>query len=665
MPRFLSLARSLRALTFLSFLLFPAFAAADYCAKVNVIASDTSYGHARFQAAAFYKAACECQKGVPQQGVDMLQNTMEVTRRNYNDTKPEGKPSLPASVSCNVVELPAGGVASGPTPTLSETLIEDMAEGLPIVEKARGLARQFEQRLAQNSQLTATSDPEQLLREFNARLQNVETLSQSLTEEQTRLGLTAIEGLQSATEGSQAGLYRSVGALGGLYELSESRRQAKSARANLYRQRHQQMSQIFWDASDRVDEQISDFLRRAAYAEHQTDEAYYLALVRHLECHKASMLKNWRSDSTTWLQNTCPVPDRPAAAIPNNLMARHQIDLRTAERKYQHFLDAGGPVYGIGADIVMTSVNGVPLVLAQNVVEGGPAYQAGLRDGYRVTGGSGLVFTEEEARVLFQDSLAVAADPEVTLQWMIRHQQGFGLTDKPRVAMFRQALKRDADGMLLSFINDQFELFMNQQVATEIVGESGRAFLDAAISYAARAVTASPTADHYYQLARYTAEDNALIALSNLLAAEQLSPGYLDRPERRSFFQTQKNNTEDAIRRAIRQANQNYLNGFLQAGLATQVLVDGKDVLTTAVALDQPDSVQLILNHQVNGLSAAARQSLIEKTMLMAAKEDSATALSRLLDLGLPADFNHDGMTLQSVAVASGSSRVQALLASQ
>lgn len=305
-------------------------------------------------------------------------------RQNYYDKKGSGDPELsPLPSKC--ANSPRRGATSNNYSTQRQPW-ENQLEGLYVKEMAENMANAYSKQIDQFTELMETNDPDAFINDFNQKIQNINTLNQQFKQDQWQLGLEGATDLSNAINNEdEASFYRSVGAITGLIEMGEARKAARKKEAALYEQRRQTMSRYYWDAIDRTDEQIEDFKKMAAFSESKRMEAYYLKLVENLQCFKVQMDKNWTSENTSWLKNTCPLPQKPEKELPNNLISKEQRFINVAKYKFTEYQKRREEYYGIGAEIGEERLYHMPLFRFNNIKTNSPIFKLnGLSKEYTI-----------------------------------------------------------------------------------------------------------------------------------------------------------------------------------------------------------------------------------------------------------------------------------------
>lgn len=215
------------------------------------------------------------------------------------------------------------------------------AEG--ITEQGASLANALSSNLKNYQNLVASSDPNQILADFNAKMKNIEQLEMNFIEQSNTFAFEQGEQIyESAAAGDAEGaLYGLVGTIGALNRTSQAQRELQAQKARLRKQRAAAMSEVYYKAEEYNNGMMEQYTKRAAYAESVADENYNLAFVEHLKCYGESMDRNWSSSNTLWLQNNCAKPRQPEAGIENKFIAQDVQKANIAKRKYATFKQTG------------------------------------------------------------------------------------------------------------------------------------------------------------------------------------------------------------------------------------------------------------------------------------------------------------------------------------
>lgn len=613
-------------------------------------------------AAQFYAYLCAC-KNKPRTAEQArnLKATLEQIKASYNNygSPCDGIGKITDAIPDCMVGDGNGntaGINSNSTPFVEA----DYRQVIDYKNQLDALAQSFSDRLSEIGELIQTSDPELLLRDFNSKMKDVNYVQSDINDAQANSVSQGIENIANAAKyNDQTSLYQGIGSLASLYDLGEKKREAKAREEELRLQQRSQMSQIYWDAKRKIEQQKKDFENRAAYEEDAKMETYYLDLIENLECYEKQMLDNWSVSSTTWLDNNCTVPSKPSSAIPNNLISKEKLASDIAKRKYQIYLENRTLSRGVGMELeYIQSENGVEVqkVIAKNVDPRGPAYAAGIREGYQINAIGDVLFTKDEVLKVYKNVMPSEPDDK-TLQWFIQdYNRGAPLVNNESTRIIRDAISRDFDGISIWYFDDKLTMFERIPIATrnEVTGLAE--LRKGAISYAAKALSINNNATNYMAIARYYQEENSVIALEYMIQANAM--GATDP----LLYNALLFDVSSEIQAAIQSSNDKVLTPFITSGLDKEVLIAGSDLLTYAIATDNPDATQIILNAYVQDISEEQKTNFIQKAILVIARENSSKCLSRLLELGVSTDFTLDSETPRDIAEKNQSNEVLELL---
>ncbi|MEO9474885.1 MAG: hypothetical protein ABJG41_05110 [Cyclobacteriaceae bacterium] len=216
--------------------------------------------------------------------------------------------------------------------------------GEGIVNQGKQIANGLTSNLNRYQNLIETTDPDELLADFESKMQNIEMLEQQYDQQSFDFGYQQGEQIGNAiNSGDAAGaLTGALGAFGAMSEMREAEKELERKKAALNEQRRQRMSEIYWNAIEYNDQAINNYIERAAYAEDPKDEQYNLNFVDNLRCYAKSMESNWSSTSTYWLNNNCPKPAQPNVnTIENKFVAKDVQYIKVARRKYDYYKESG------------------------------------------------------------------------------------------------------------------------------------------------------------------------------------------------------------------------------------------------------------------------------------------------------------------------------------
>ncbi|MBE7443630.1 MAG: hypothetical protein HS119_14380 [Flavobacteriales bacterium] len=186
-------------------------------------------------------------------------------------------------------------------------------------------------------------------------------------------------------------------------------------------------------------------------------------------------------------------------------------------------------------------------------------------------------------------------------------------------------------------------------------------FRESAISYAASAAKIKPSAKYFAQIADYYYESSTVLSLSNYLAASYYDTNYLNL-EQKTRIEELKGNAEIDISEAISKFQKDYLDAFIKTGLDKVIKINDRTILNHAIMMDKPNSVQLILNHYVDGLEQDELTNRIQKVILICTASNSTATLERFIELGVSIDFVLNNYSPIDVAAQYGNLKAFALL---
>ncbi|MEP0368420.1 MAG: hypothetical protein ABJN36_16205 [Cyclobacteriaceae bacterium] len=216
--------------------------------------------------------------------------------------------------------------------------------GEGIINQGKQIANGLTSNLNRYQNLIETTDPDELLADFESKMQNIEMLEQQYNQQSFDFGYQQGQQISnSINSGDAAGaLTGALGAFGAMNEMREAEKELERKKAALNEQRRQRMSEIYWNAIEYNDQAINNYIERAAYAEDAKDEQYNLNFVDNLRCYAKSMESNWSSTSTYWLNNNCPKPAQPDVnTIENKFVAKDIQYIKVARRKYDYYQESG------------------------------------------------------------------------------------------------------------------------------------------------------------------------------------------------------------------------------------------------------------------------------------------------------------------------------------
>lgn len=179
---------------------------------------------------------------------------------------------------------------------------------------------------------------------------------------------------------------------------------------------------------------------------------------------------------------------------------------------------------------------------------------------------------------------------------------------------------------------------------------SGEVYLEAAISFTAKAVKENPSAENYLKLAELYAKSSNILALVALESAKAVDAS-LFFAETLKFYNETRNAAIDEVTNAIINNDIDYLQSFVNVGLHKTVRLDGKPLLSFTISLDKPDAVQTLLNYEADRLDQEQLQEKINETLILAAFLNASNTIARIKNLGVNIDFEKNGKNLVDYAV--------------
>ncbi|MEC7753570.1 MAG: hypothetical protein VYB44_06035 [Bacteroidota bacterium] len=531
-------------------------------------------------AAQFFAYLCAC-KNKPRtaEQARMLKATLEQIKSSYDSYgSPCAGLSLPSVPNC-LVGSANGSAEDNSSPFIEANYLEVMQYGAELDQ----LTEEFSNRLQRINGLVSTNDPTLSLMDFNRKMKDLEYVQQDIAAAKTKLITDGLQSLGDAIQNNnQTGFYKGIGAFANLLEMKQAKKEAAARKAQLQQQQRSQMSQIYWDAYHKIVSKTNDFLTLAAYAEDPAMEAYYLAMVDNLNCYQESLRSNWNPNTTDWLNNNCPLPTKPAAGIPNNLIPEEKKTIQIAQRKNDYFENA---IHGqdMGMEIRIDPPKyvdartgmplGTPTIKIVNVTPGGLAYQQGFKPGTNwteiITSSTGIDLSREEMIQYYQSQLQKQKDLKTNVLNLIesirnpdkngiKYRKTLKRTDE---AAYEKQIASDSSLVQMNISNltqiqsliDQYQGYVNQLKSSEDISDfpakvfalgyatmdeaellvsylkrnfreiwnvtGPRVFKQSAIDFASKAATLNPSAENYLRMAKYLEDENEIIALNYLLEA--------------------------------------------------------------------------------------------------------------------------------------------------
>lgn len=216
--------------------------------------------------------------------------------------------------------------------------------GEGIANQGKQIAAGLSKRLDNYQGLIDTQDPNELLADFEAKMQNIESLEANFIRNSNQFAYNTGEQIGNSINNNDV-----MGALSGLVGFAssmsaqkEAKRKLAAQKATLKQQRINKMSQVYYKAKEFNETKQKEYLNRAAFAKDLKQEKYNLAFVENLKCFSKSMKSSWSSTSTYWLKNRCPKPQEPTITTIENKFIAKDIQVRKiAERKYKFYKETG------------------------------------------------------------------------------------------------------------------------------------------------------------------------------------------------------------------------------------------------------------------------------------------------------------------------------------
>lgn len=163
-------------------------------------------------------------------------------------------------------------------------------------------------------------------------------------------------------------------------------------------------------------------------------------------------------------------------------------------------------------------------------------------------------------------------------------------------------------------------------------------FRDAAISFASAACDIKPTSKYFLQIATYYRDYSAVMELSNYLAAEKINADLLSEKEDKTI-ESLRSLVIKEVKNALETNDVRYIESFINLGLDQALLIDGKDLYTFAIYIDQPLGLQTIVNKSIEGMTKKDQDSFIQQTIIQCAIYNSASCIQKFSELGVEVDF--------------------------
>lgn len=238
--------------------------------------------------------------------------------------------------------------SGAPAENVQEVLMREYApQDFATLKYSQNIQRQGEMitkgltsQLDNYNNLIETSNPQDLLIDFESKMQNIENLEQQYLDQSFDFGYQrGAELADQINSGDGLGVFANVvNFISTASEMKKAEEKLAAQKEALRQQRLQKMSNIYWKAVEANDKMIDNYYKRAAYSKSLKDEKYNLDFVEHLKCYARKMKANFSSTSTSWLTNNCSKPVEPSGTGLQNMLVDKDEQLKnTANRKIKLF----------------------------------------------------------------------------------------------------------------------------------------------------------------------------------------------------------------------------------------------------------------------------------------------------------------------------------------
>ncbi|MFN3237808.1 MAG: hypothetical protein ACE37D_12215, partial [Pseudomonadales bacterium] len=163
-------------------------------------------------------------------------------------------------------------------------------------------------------------------------------------------------------------------------------------------------------------------------------------------------------------------------------------------------------------------------------------------------------------------------------------------------------------------------------------------FLDAAIRFAAAAVESAPDNLSYYQtLGDYAGRRDPLTRYVAYRYVESAGPGRIDA----RLLNEATEELEVTLRKAIETGDKETIDRFYNEQADQYITLSGQSALGYAVQIDQPDSVQIIINYLIASGEATPEsiKPVTTRLLMKAVADNSERVMDRLIKIGADVDF--------------------------
>ncbi len=312
----------------------------------------------------FFVAYCQCINGVPsQEYADNLVATMQSTHKSFDDFR-GATPRLSTQplTSCDIIEGNSSqinnSVASNytvPPENLQETIMDQYdpqgyayySYNKGVTQQGKSLVEGITNQLNDYSELILSSNPNDILADFQSKIQNIEELEAQFVQNSFEYGSQRGAELaqQINSKDYLGGFINAINTLETLADINEADKELAARKRALEDQKLSKFSAIQKEAYQANYNLIVEFYKRAAYSESEYDEKYNLEYVNHLLCFSWKIRNEFSVDNTNWMVNDCSKPVQPEASIPNNLLSSEAKLKQVITRKLNLFEQTGLKVF--------------------------------------------------------------------------------------------------------------------------------------------------------------------------------------------------------------------------------------------------------------------------------------------------------------------------------
>lgn len=189
------------------------------------------------------------------------------------------------------------------------------------------------------------------------------------------------------------------------------------------------------------------------------------------------------------------------------------------------------------------------------------------------------------------------------------------------------------------FITEDARLSKIAEKKYEIFLEKGYTeFRDAAITFASAAGNTKALSKYFDQAGKYCREHSSVLQLNNYLTALSIDPNFYSKNGIKSIDSLKTVVQKDVIS-ALKENNLEFIQIFIKSGLDKTIQLDEKSLLLYTISIDQPEALQSILNHYVEGKSETAIQKYLQQTIMLCAANNAGNCIEKFVELGVDVDF--------------------------